>query len=297
MVKSVFSIKDLENLSGIKAHTLRIWEKRYDLFQPQRTDTNIRYYNLESLQKLLNVKYLNQNGYKISKIAKLSKDELADKIKEVSRNDLPYSLALADFKMSMINFDANLFLETYKSLSKNLNFSQIFIDVFIPFLNELGLLWQTDSVRPSHEHFITGLIKQIILSNIQEIHARHKQSTHKGVFVLYLPENEIHDIGITYIYYELLKRNYKTIYLGQSLPIESLKDFDDIYDEITFVSYFTVKPDVEELDNYIMRFHAEINTSKNHKLWLLGRQTNYMMGKLPDRVQKFGSIQSLVDKI
>lgn len=297
MVKSIFSIKDLENLSGIKAHTLRIWEKRYDLFQPQRTDTNIRYYNLESLQKLLNVKYLYQNGYKISKIAKLGKDELADKIKEVSQNDFPHSLALADFKMSMINFDANLFHETYIRLTENLNFTQIFMNVFIPFLNELGLLWQTDSVRPSHEHFITGLIKQIILSNIQEIHTKQKQTTHKGLFVLYLPENEIHDIGITYIYYELLKKNYKTIYLGQSLPIESLIDFEDIYDEITFLSYFTVKPDIEDLDNYLIRFDTQINPNKKHKLWLLGHQTNYITGSLPENILKFSSIQSLVDKI
>ncbi|MDP2060266.1 MAG: MerR family transcriptional regulator [Flavobacteriaceae bacterium] len=297
MVKSVFSIKDLENLSGIKAHTLRIWEKRYDLLQPQRTDTNIRYYNLVSLQKLLNIKYLNQNGYKISKIAKLSNVELAEKIKEVSRNDFPHALALADFKMAMINFDANHFHETHKRLSENLDFSQIFMDVFIPFLNELGLLWQTDSVRPSHEHFITGLIKQIILSNIQEIHAQQKQTTHKGVFVLYLPENEIHDIGITYLYYELLKNNYKTIYLGQSLPLESLIDFDDIYDEITFVTYFTVKPNIEDLDNYLVRFDTQINPNQKHKLWLIGRQTNYIMGKLPVQIQKFDSIQSLVDKI
>lgn len=297
MIKSVFSIKDLENLSGIKAHTLRIWEKRYNLLQPQRTDTNIRYYNLASLQKLLNIKHLNQNGYKISKIAKLSQTEIGDKIKLVSKKELPYTLALADFKMAMINFDANLFHETYRRLSENLDFSRIFMDVFIPLLDELGLLWQINTVRPSHEHFITGLIKQIILSNIQEIHFRQKQASHKGVFVLFLPDNEMHDIGITYIYYELLKKNYKAIYLGQSLPLESLLDFNDVYDQTTFVSYFTVKPDVEEIDNYIARFDSEIDPNKKHKLWLLGRQTNYITKNLPDRIQKFDNIQSLVQNI
>lgn len=297
MIKSIFSIKDLENLSGIKAHTLRIWEKRYNLLQPQRTDTNIRYYNLASLQKLLNIKHLNQNGYKISKIAKLSQTEIGDKIKLVSKKELPYTLALADFKMAMINFDANLFHETYRRLSENLDFSRIFMDVFIPLLDELGLLWQINTVRPSHEHFITGLIKQIILSNIQEIHFRQKQASHKGVFVLFLPDNEMHDIGITYIYYELLKKNYKAIYLGQSLPLESLLDFNDVYDQTTFVSYFTVKPDVEEIDNYIARFDSEIDPNKKHKLWLLGRQTNYITKNLPDRIQKFDNIQSLVQNI
>lgn len=297
MIKSVFSIKDLENLSGIKAHTLRIWEKRYNLLQPQRSETNIRHYDLASLQKLLNIKHLNQNGYKISKISKLSPAEINDLIKAVSKKEFSHTLEITEFKMAMINFDANLFHKIYRRLSENFDFTHIFIEVFIPLLDELGLLWQSNTVRPSHEHFITGLIKQIIFSKIQEAHFRQNKTSHNGVFVLYLPDNEMHDIGITYIYYELLKKNYKVIYLGQSLPLDSLLDFNDVYDQVTFVSYFTVKPDVAELDNYIARFDSEIDPNKKHKLWLLGRQTGYVTKNLPDRIRKFENIQALIQNI
>ncbi len=159
-VKKFFSIRDLENLSGIKAHTIRIWEKRYNLLTPERTATNIRTYSLASLQKLLNITLLYNNGTKISKIAKIPEENIPLMAREIVAKNSVKNHAINAFKLAMINFDQTLFFNTYNSLLAERSFRDIFIEVFIPLLNELGLLWQTDTISPSHEHFITNLIKQ-----------------------------------------------------------------------------------------------------------------------------------------
>lgn len=159
-VKTSFSIRDMENLSGIKAHTIRIWEKRYNLFRPERTNTNIRTYNITSLQKLLNVTLLYNNGYKISKIAKLGDEKIPALVNEIVSQKSEKNHTLNSLKLSMLNFDQSLFLKTYNGLMEEKSFTQIFNEVFIPLLNELGLLWQTNTISPAHEHFISNLIKQ-----------------------------------------------------------------------------------------------------------------------------------------
>ena len=159
-VKNVFSIKDLENLSGIKAHTIRIWEKRYNILEPMRTDTNIRLYDLKNLQKLLNIVLLHDYGYKISRIAKYKEDEIPEIVNTIISKKSAKSHAIANFKMAMINFDQTLFFNTYDKLLSEKSFREVFFEVFIPLMNEIGLLWQTDTVTPAHEHFITYLIKQ-----------------------------------------------------------------------------------------------------------------------------------------
>lgn len=297
MVKSVFSIKDLENLSGIKAHTLRIWEKRYNLLKPERTDSNIRYYDLTNLQKLLNITHLYQNGYKISKIAKFGQEEMVAQINSLSEQNLSEGIALSDFKIAMINFDTVLFQKTYSKLIEKHDFTFIFLNIFIPLLSELGLLWQTDAVRPTHEHFITGQIKQLILSNVQKVLSENESYSKNEVFILYLPENEIHDIGITYIYFELLRRGYKTIYMGQSLPLESLNDFNHCFDKVIFLSYFTVKPSQDDVQTYLDQFSTEINAENKHKLWLLGRQATQFGGLIPQNVKFFQTILELIQNI
>ena len=222
-MKSDFSIKDLENISGIKAHTIRIWEKRYKLLEPERTETNIRHYGLRSLQKLLNVAFLNSNGIKISKIAKLSNEEVSAHVREIaSRGNIEHH-AINAFKMSMFHFDQVLFYKTYMNLLERYTFREIFYDIFIPLLNEMGLLWQTNTISPAHEHFISVHIKQKILLNIEKLQSLEPKPATR-TFVLFLPENEIHDIGLLFVNYELRSRGYHTIFLGESIPMKSLSD-------------------------------------------------------------------------
>ncbi len=296
-VKKNFSIRDLENLSGIKAHTIRIWEKRYNLLSPERTDTNIRTYSLSSLQRLLNITLLYNNGYKISKIAKITKTEIPVKVREIVAHNSIKNHAINAFKLAMINFDQSLFFSTYNSLLQDKSFKEVFKDVFMPLLNELGLLWQTDTISPSHEHFITAIIKQKILINTEKLQIMEPTKKDK-VFVLYLPENEIHEIGLLYLNYEITSCGYKTIYLGQTMPLESLKDLLKYYDNLHFVSYFTVAPTKDKLTKYIQQFNKEIGAQSASELWILGHQVRHLsLENIPDSITTFNSIEQLIDTI
>ncbi|MCI4443723.1 MAG: MerR family transcriptional regulator [Lentimicrobium sp.] len=295
-VKSVFSIKDLENLSGIKAHTIRIWEKRYTILEPMRTDTNIRSYDLPNLQKLLNVVLLNNYGYKISRIAELSTEKIAILVREIISDKSSKNHALNAFKVAMINFDQALFFNTYNSLLSEKTFREVFYEVIIPLMNEIGLLWQSGTISPAQEHFISFLIKQKLLINTEKVQILEPTRNDK-VFVLYLPENEIHELGLMYLNYEILLNGYKTIYLGESVPIESLKDMKNYFDNIVYISYLTVQPTKDAIDDYINEISAKI-IDANSQIWFLGRMTEFINTKnLPDTISIFNSISNLVQEL
>ncbi|WP_027078749.1 MerR family transcriptional regulator [Maribacter antarcticus] len=296
-IKKNFSIRDLENLSGIKAHTIRIWEKRYNLLSPERTDTNIRTYTLASLQKLLNITLLYHSGHKISKIAKIPEGDISLVVREIVAKSSFKNHAMNAFKLAMMNFDQNIFFSTYNSLINEKSFREVFKETFIPLLNELGLLWQTDTISPAHEHFITGLIKQKILVNTEKLQHLKPTKTDK-VFVVYLPENEIHEIGLLYLNYEIILRGYKSIYLGQTIPMENLMDLMKYFDNIYFLSYFTVVPEKDRIDKYIEDFKHLVSDYNNPNLWILGRQVQHLdETKLPSFVKTFHSIDQVVSRL
>jgi DNA-binding transcriptional MerR regulator len=296
-VKKSFGIRDLENLSGIKAHTIRIWEKRYGLLDPERTETNIRTYSLQSLQKLLNITLLYNNGVKISKIAEIPEAEINQRVREIVAQNSVKSHAINAFKLSMINFDLSLFQKTYSGLLAEKSFREIFWEVFMPLLHELGLLWQSDTIGPAHEHFITHLIKQKIYTSTEKIQSL-EPTRHDKVFILFLPENEIHEIGLLFLNYELLLRGYKTIYLGQTIPLESLVDLKKYYSDPYFVSYFTVTPTKDDLDSYLADFQERLASEFPGKLLILGRQTEHLSQEhLPEHIQIFHSIEQLLNTL
>ncbi|WP_136479810.1 MerR family transcriptional regulator [Cognatitamlana onchidii] len=293
-IKVNFSIKDLENLTGIKAHTIRIWEKRYNLLSPERSETNIRNYSLLSFQKLLNISYLNNNGLKISKIANLKEEEIPIKVREIASRAKVEDHAINALKMAMINFDQVLFYSTYNNLLENKTFSEIFYSVFLPLLNEIGLLWQTNTITPAHEHFLSIHIKQKILLNIERLQLLEPKPVSK-TFVLFLPDHEIHDIGLLFINYELRSKGYHTIFLGESVPTESLSDLLEFFDDITFISYFTVNPQTDKVLDYINNFNELLLNKDNTKLLLLGKKLEEVdINNLPEKVRTFKSIENLV---
>lgn len=285
-IKTEFTIKDLENFSGIKAHTIRIWEKRYNLFQPNRTDSNIRYYDMESLQKILNISLLNNNGLKISKIAALSEKGIAQQVKELIFKDGFEEQAKNSLKLAMLNFDEQLFNQTYNGLVQQFNFRTIFTKIFIPFLNEIGVLWQVNTITPAHEHFASNLIKQKIHINIEKLQLIQSNKESKK-YVLYLPLNEIHDLGLLYLHFELLFHGYQSIYLGQSVPIENLKDIQNVYDTICFVTYLTVEPSKESVADYFKEVSEKVLKDRNDILWVLGAK----MTTLDEPLTNFNQIQ------
>ena len=292
-VKNVFSIKDLENLSGIKAHTIRIWEKRYNVLEPMRSDTNIRSYDIKNLQKLLNIVLLHNYGYKISKIGSLTQEQINKLANDIISEKSAKNHAISTFKMAMMNFDQSLFFKTYNQLLSEKSFREVFYTVFVPLMQELGFLWQTETISPAHEHFITYLIKQKLLINTEKVQIIEPTRTDK-VFVLFLPLNEIHELGLMYLNYEILLKGYQTIYLGESIPTESLLDLKKSFEKITFVSYITVEPNQEEIDSYISDMNLKLIENSEHELILLGRMTQYISSKnITKNIRIFNSIEEL----
>lgn len=296
LVKKTFSIKDLENLSGIKAHTIRIWEKRYNLLSPERTLTNIRLYSLLSLQKLLNITLLYENGLKISKIAQLKNEEIPLKVREIIDEKSIKNNMMNAFKLSMINFDQSLFYNTYNKLVVDLSFREIFKEYFIPLLQELGYLWQSNTISTTHEHFITNLVKQKVYTNTEKVH-RSEYVNNKS-FVLFLPENEIHELGILYLNYELNLRGYKSIFLGQSVPIENLEPLIVSNEFVEFIAYVTVEPSKEKIDKYLQKFKKKILDKKDCRLSLLGFQTQFVdLNTKPENVSVYRGFEDLIEAL
>jgi DNA-binding transcriptional MerR regulator len=295
-VKSVFSIKDLENLSGIKAHTIRIWEKRYNILEPMRSDTNIRVYNLINLQKLLNITLLHDFGYKISKIATYSEEDIPKLVQEIITEKSTKNHAISSFKMAMMNFDQELFFSTYAQLLSEKSFKEVFYEVFIPLMTEMGLLWQANTISPAHEHFISYLIKQKLLINTEKLQILRPTKTDK-VFVLSLPMNEMHELGLMYLNYETLLHGYKTIYLGESVPIDSLTDLKTHFHSIVFVSYLTVQPDKDAINDYIDEMITKLK-AENIELWYIGRMVEYInQDRFKSKIKIFQSISELSQQL
>lgn len=268
-IKKDFTIKDLENISGIKAHTIRIWEKRYNLLTPNRTDTNIRYYSHQNLQKLLNIVLLNKNNYKISKIADMSEEAITINARELAFKVAVNDEAINSFKLAMFQFDKALFNNTYSKLLHRKTFREIFKEVFMPFLQHIGLLWQTDTLLPAHEHFISNLISQKIQINTEKL--QFTISNSNDMYVLFLPENEIHELGLLYLNYELVLRGNHTIYLGQSLPLNNLNYFFQGNKRVTFVTSMTVMPYDDKLADYFYQIDDILKNSE-HSMIAIGRK-------------------------
>ncbi len=291
-IKQNFSIKDLENLTGIKAHTIRIWEKRYNILSPTRTSTNIRTYNSCDLQKILNISFLNENGYKISRISKLSEEDINKMVRNISASASEKHRSINALKMAMINFDHDLFDQTYQNLRKNKSFREIFDQVFIPLLDEIGLLWQTDSIKPVHEHYIVELIKQKIYLNSSYLKEKNKLSQ-EILYVLFLPNNEIHDIGLLYLNYELNYHNLRTIYLGPSLPLSDMQYLMDLSENIVFLTYCTTSP--QDVQGFISEFQANLSTDKTRQLFIFGRKiSDFGQIPLPENIKIFHAITDFI---
>ena len=294
-VKSEFSIKNLENISGIKAHTIRIWEKRYKLLSPERTNTNIRKYSLESLRKLLNINLLYKNGFKISKIANLEPEKISPLVREIALENSTEKVSINALKLSMVNFDVGMFDTKYKVLVENNGFEYVFFKIFIPLMTELGILWQTGAICPSHEHFVTSLIKQKIHVQTEKIQNKKSIDESSPKFVVFLPENEIHELSILYLNYLVLSKGFRTIFLGQSIPIKSLKTLLSQNEVLHFITYITVQPSKSSISNYIRLFDENIIIGNKNKLSIFGPQAKYLTSQqLPENVFVFKDHETFV---
>lgn len=213
---AVYSIKELEKLSGIKAHTIRIWEKRYNLIEPHRTNTNIRYYTDNDLKKILNIALLNRQGIKISNIAKLNDLELKEEITRVTRSHYSHDSIIDSLVIAMVDL-AEYKLEAILEKSINrIGFTGTVTEILYPFLDKVGVLWQSGDIYPAQEHFISNLLRQKIISATDKLPNTFNPKSKK--FLLFLPEGEWHEIALLFAHYLVREANQEVLYLGQSVP-------------------------------------------------------------------------------
>lgn len=279
-IKNSFSIQDLEILSGIKAHTIRIWEKRYGMFNPTRLNRNIRVYSLYDLQKILNVSLLLSYNYKISELSKLADVELARKSKLISEKKLPGNYYINTLIVSMFTLDDALFEEVYVSQTKILSFKEMFIGTYVPLLDHIGVLWQTNGVNPAQEHFITNLIYQKIALNIATV--PKVKSDGKPVNILFLPEGEIHEIGLYFLTYCLKLSGERTIYLGRDIPAEDLDSINSQFQHIHWICAFTIIKTDEEKEAFVAMMKALLLHSRNTCSVIGNIWKNYTTPDRPD---------------
>ena len=289
-----YSIKDLERLSGIKAHTIRIWEKRYGLIEPARTATNIRTYCDVELKKLLNISILNRNGLKISKIAELKQQEISSLVSKLTEDPTDENSQLESLYIAMIDMDEVVFEKILSRAIIQMGFEDMVIKMLYPFFRRMGVMWQTGTITPAQEHFISNLVRQKIIVAIDSIVLNETPKT--KTFVLYLPENEMHELGLLFMNYLLRKRGHKVVYLGAILPINSLISMIKLKPCDYIVTSIVGSMEEEELKEYAIELSKEF-PDKN--IFLTGSQAQTLQ-KAPKNIKVLETVKDfikIVDRI
>lgn len=233
---NTFTIKDLENLSGIKAHTIRVWEQRYSFLRPQRTETNIRYYSNEELKMILNVALLTRYGFKISHIDRMSPEEISQKLMLLNDSQAQQERMVNELVKSMVDLDIAHFEDSLDRFISTRGIDKTINQLIFPFLEKIGILWQTNHVIPAQEHLVSNLIRQKLIVGIEKAGSSLKLDR---LYLLFLPEGEYHELGILYVYYLLKSRGASVLYLGANVPLKDVefvvrhKKPDEIYSHIT----------------------------------------------------------------
>lgn len=286
-----FTIKDLENFTGIKAHTIRIWEQRYGLLSPDRSDTNIRKYSDRDLKFLLNVSLLNSLGFKISQIASMSEDQMRETITKHAANQQPEQHFLHVLKISMLNYDEELFDSVVQNYIAENGMERTFKELIVPFLQQIGILWQANVICPAQEHFISALVRQKIFSEIDKIVPTDRKS-HAPV-ILYLPELEIHELSLIMIHYLLKLRGYRSIFLGQSVPFEDLLQVQQRLGDVHFVSIFTTNPSTVLINDYLKKIRNQFE-NLNCQFHLTGNNLHGLQSPDPRFINIYSNSEALL---
>jgi DNA-binding transcriptional MerR regulator len=288
-----YSIKELEALTGIKAHTIRIWEKRHNIICPERSSTNIRSYSDDDLKQILNVSTLYNQGYKISKIANLSKEEVRSKVEELSEEAKPENeLFIDQLTISMVDMDEIKFEKLLSNAILKFGFENTIMDVVYPFLKKIGVLWLSNKINPTQEHFISNLVRQKIIVAIDSLDYHVKDSAETAV--LFLPENELHEIGLLFFHFIVKKKGLKTYYLGQNVPFQDLvKAVKEVNADILISSVAYISSD-KDFTEFIQNMSDNFN---DKKILLTGRPLIDRKNELPDSFHIFETPKDLYNLV
>jgi DNA-binding transcriptional MerR regulator/methylmalonyl-CoA mutase cobalamin-binding subunit len=278
-----YSIKELEKLSGIKAHTIRIWEKRHNIIQPARTSTNIRFYSDEDLKKIINVSMLNNHGMKISKIAEMSFGEINRKILEMTSSQTSASGYIEQLVVAMVDLEEEQFEKTLNNLVRKFGFERTITEAIYPFLEKIGILWQTKNITPAQEHFISNLIRQKIIAATD---ALPLASNSKKKILLFLPEYEMHELGLLFNYYLLKQAGFKVYYLGQNVPNEDLIGIVATHEPQTLVTSI-INPMMGGVSTYLSQLSKQFS---KHQILVSGIQASDIPPKSLPNVKVFNNV-------
>lgn len=282
-----YQIKDLEILSGIKAHTIRMWEQRYNIFVPERSDTNIRYYSEEDLKKILNIVSLLKKGYKIGDFKDVPNQEIIDLVKK-STHRIP---ELENFLTAMLSYDFEYFNKIFDEAIYSIGFEKTLELILYPLLDKLGFLWLTNSISPAHEHFVSNIIRQKFLSQIDQLDETDENSK---TFILFLPYYEQHETSLLFSYYLVRKFKHKAIYLGQNVPTEDIINAGITLNPDFIISFFITQMPEEEIETLLRTISGSLP-----KTILLagGSQVNKGMEKLNKNIKIITSPMDLKNQI
>ena len=282
----MYQIKDVEQLSGIKAHTLRIWEKRYNIIEPKRTLTNIRYYDDNDLKRILNISILNKNGYKISKIADFTDNRLNNELLSLAGDTENLDIQIGNLIKAMIDFDKALFEKIFSQSILHNGFQETILKVIYPFFKRVGILWLTENIDPAQEHFISNIIRQkviVAIDGLPDYPAKHAEN-----FVLYLPDGQWHEMGLLMSSYLIKKKGHNYIYLGSSLPIESVVKMKDSIRFNYIVTTASITRSEEEKKQDVLSL-ASIFPDKI--IFVGGIQEEYLHHDLPKNINLINSLE------
>ena len=286
-----FTIKDLENLSGIKAHTIRIWEQRYSFLRPSRTDTNIRYYSNDDLKAILNISILNKYGYKISHINRMSVSDVRARVAELNIAGAPQERIVNELIQLMVDLDTIAFEKLIDKQITAAGIEKTIIRIIFPFFERIGILWQTGHINPAQEHLITNIIRQKLIVGIDQAKSLIKV---KKSFLLFLPEGEHHELGLLLVYYLLKRKGAEVFYIGANVPLKDaqfvaeIKKPDFVYIHLTSISSgFNFKKFLTQTSERIER----------SKIIVSGYVTRDYRKALPKNVEFKDSLVELVEFI
>jgi len=279
MKEQGYSIKDLEILSGIKAHTIRIWEKRYNLLNPHRTDTNIRFYTDEDLRRMLNISMLVKNGLKISKVATLNDTEIKEKVLMIADTEISESDYLERLMMHMLNFDNVGFYNLTNNAIEKFGFEDAVFKIFFPLFERIGTFWQVGSIFPAQEHYVTNIFRQKVITEIDKLGMNTWRNRN---ILFFLPEDEMHEMSLLFYAYMAQKYGYNVIYLGQFVPFVDLQKIQE-HKKVDYVfTSFINSISKEELNDYLLNLKELFN---DQKIFITGYQVKIHNPELPRNVK------------
>jgi DNA-binding transcriptional MerR regulator len=291
---NAFTIKDLENLSGIKAHTIRIWEQRYKFLRPQRTPTNIRYYSNEELRIILNIALLNKYGFKISHIDRMQPQEIQERILSLGDPMAVQERVIIELVQHMVELEIEEFERVLSKYISVKGIEKTVLQIIFPFLEKIGILWQTGHINPSQEHLVTNIIRNKLILAIE--------STNSSVridkkFLLFLPEGEHHELGLLFMNYLLKSRGASVIYLGADCPVKDVEHVIRIKQpELVFVHLTATCPNFN-----FDRFLTQIgNNLPQFKTIISGVMTHGYRKPIPENIEfktSLGEIMELVGSL